>query len=69
MKTVFSLEHLNIGSELELFEAAMRHVEARDQRQAGSALPPDPGSPEPSATNKNVNLHIFYTPDIRKPWS
>ncbi|XP_073941128.1 BTB/POZ domain-containing protein 3-like [Choristoneura fumiferana] len=57
MRAVFSLEHLNVDSEMDLFEAADRHAKAQLKQsmvlnvdsspEAGDANPePGPGSPE-----------------------
>ncbi|KAL0894394.1 hypothetical protein ABMA27_013014 [Loxostege sticticalis] len=64
--TVFSLDHLNVDSELDLFEAAARYAKAQGKRcPERSASPPDSGppsqkrskSPEPSTSNeKELNV-------------
>ncbi|XP_047987433.1 uncharacterized protein LOC125227218 [Leguminivora glycinivorella] len=48
--TVFSLEHLNIDSELDLFEAAARYARAHARRQPS----PGPVSPKPTTSEEKV---------------
>ncbi|XP_068623391.1 uncharacterized protein [Battus philenor] len=67
---VFSLDHLNIDSELDLFEAAVRYAKAFEKRTSESCVSPSPevveekNSPVPSTSNNqseqstNVNLDI-----------
>ncbi|XP_061708107.1 uncharacterized protein LOC133518437 [Cydia pomonella] len=48
--TVFSLEHLNVDSELDLFEAAARYARAQARRQPS----PGPASPKPATSDEKV---------------
>ncbi|XP_022820532.1 uncharacterized protein LOC111352304 [Spodoptera litura] len=58
--TVFSLDHLNVDSELDLFNAAVRYAKAQDKRNSERSMSPPsdigppnekrPKSPEPSTS-------------------
>ncbi|XP_063528959.1 uncharacterized protein LOC134740449 [Cydia strobilella] len=48
--TVFSLEHLNVDSELDLFEAAARYARAQARRQPSLG----PASPKPATSEEKV---------------
>lgn len=45
MITVFSLDHLNVDSELDLFEAAVRYAKAQDKRSSERSSSPPTESP------------------------
>lgn len=63
--TVFSLDHLNVDSELDLFEAAARYAKAQGKRgaersasplaESGPPLEKRSKSPEPSTSSEKVN--------------
>lgn len=57
--TVFSLDHLNVDSELDLFEAAVRYSKAQDKRTGERSVSPAVDakkrkSPEPSTSKDKV---------------
>lgn len=62
--TVFSLDHLNIDSELDLFEAAIRYAKAQDKRIMERSVSPPSGppnekrskSPGPSTSKEKVSV-------------
>lgn len=66
---MFSLDHLNIDSELDLFEAAVRYAKAQDKRPAERSVSPaaDCGpssekrikSPEPSTSKVRIFLYTL----------
>jgi hypothetical protein len=68
--TVFSLDHLNIDSELDLFEAAVRYAKAQSKRCSERSLSPaiDSGapsekkskSPAPSTSEKVTVVSFIY---------
>lgn len=52
--TVFSLDHLNIDSELDLFEAAIRYAKAQDKRSTERSLsPPSENGPPHEKRSKS----------------
>ncbi|KAJ8729721.1 hypothetical protein PYW08_001302 [Mythimna loreyi] len=52
--TVFSLDHLNVDSELDLFEAAVRYAKAQDKRTSErSVSPPSENGPPNEKRSKN----------------
>lgn len=65
MMTVFSLDHLNVDSELDLFNAAIRYAKAQDKRNSERSISPPseigppnekrPKSPEPSTSKDKVS--------------
>lgn len=62
--TVFSLDHLNIDSELDLFDAAVRYAKAQDKRRSERSVSPPlekrSKSPEPSTSKKKVCYFFTY---------
>ncbi|GBP70948.1 hypothetical protein EVAR_48956_1 [Eumeta japonica] len=55
--TVFSLDHLNIDSELDLFEAAIRYAKAQDKRNSERSISPannDNNYSKPSTSKEKV---------------
>lgn len=69
--TVFSLDHLNIDSELDLFDAAVRYSKAQDKRGAewsfsstadnGPTSEKRPKSPEPSTSKVRIDQKLRKT--------
>ncbi|CAH0726337.1 unnamed protein product, partial [Brenthis ino] len=51
--TVFSLDHLNVDSELDLFEAAVRYAKALEKRTERSVSPPTEGAPSSENRQKS----------------
>lgn len=51
--TVFSLDHLNIDSELDLFDAISRYAKAQDKRHAERSLSP------PNETRDRPKVILF----------
>ncbi|XP_048487436.1 uncharacterized protein LOC105381817 [Plutella xylostella] len=61
--TVFSLDHLNVDSELDLFEAAVRYSKAQDKRTGERSVSPAVDakkrkSPEPSTSKDKVIVTV-----------
>lgn len=57
MITVFSLDHLNVDSELDLFEAAVRYAKGHDKRNLERSVSPvvdQRPSPGPSTSKDKV---------------
>lgn len=63
--TVFSLDHLNVDSELDLFEAAVRYAKALDKRTSERSVSPpteaieSQKSPAPSTSNDQVGINKY----------
>ncbi|XP_049871184.1 uncharacterized protein LOC126370386 [Pectinophora gossypiella] len=57
--TVFSLDHLNVDSELDLFEAAVRYAKGQDKRNAERSASPVMERPSPGpSTSKDKVVNI-----------
>ncbi|CAH2040185.1 unnamed protein product, partial [Iphiclides podalirius] len=68
--TVFSLDHLNVDSELDLFEAAVRYAKALDKRMSERSVSPptevieNQKSPAPSTSNDQGASEVTIEPKV-----
>lgn len=66
--TVFSLDHLNVDSELDLFEAAVRYAKAHDKRNLERSMSPV-GDHRPSPGPSTSKDKVRYYQQSKKWWT